>query len=268
VHVPNGAFKKAMAQAALDLPGATKAQIGRLVSITKPTVSLYGIPYLYMDIVRLAGINRVPDIRTRAAFPHWACEVTVGFISKLIRHTDVYNLFAAAGVLCGIGDGRTERGSRDNGQWIVVGKHDKEFKEWKAIVAGGGRAKQIAAMERAEPLDEDSAELLTFYRAEMIKREQMPEEEVEDFEDVEAEDDADGGAEAEAEDDDDVEVPLPPSITVATSKRGRGRPLASARNGNGRKAEAVDAPPVPSAPAIEATSKRRRNGRKHKGESK
>ena len=55
IHLPNGCFKKAIAQAAIDIPGATKAQIGRLVSVTDATVHLYGKPMLYMDVVRLAG---------------------------------------------------------------------------------------------------------------------------------------------------------------------------------------------------------------------
>lgn len=176
IHLPNGCFKKAIAQAALDIPGATKAQVGRLVSILDPTVHLYGTPYLYMDVVRLAGPSHAPDIRTRAAFPQWACKVTVGYIRKLIRERDVVNLFAAAGIITGIGDGRTERGSRDNGQWELVGKDNPE---WKAIVSQQARKAQEQAMAKAMPWDADSEELLSWYRAEIIRREQQPETEFE-----------------------------------------------------------------------------------------
>jgi len=172
IHLPNGCFKKAIAQAAIDIPGATKAQIGRLVSIADPTVHLYGTPKLYMDVVRLAGPSRAPDIRTRAAFPRWACKVTVGYIRKLVTERDVLNLFAAAGVITGIGDGRPERGARDNGQWELVSANDPR---WKAIVRQQGRAAQEAAMKAVDTLDADSEELLSWYKAEVIRREQEPE---------------------------------------------------------------------------------------------
>jgi len=187
IHLPNGCFKKAIAQAALDIPGATKAQIGRLVSITDVTIHLYGKPFLYMDVVRLAGPSRAPDIRTRAMFPEWACKVTVGYIKNLITEGDLINLFAAAGVITGIGDGRTEKGSRDNGQWELVGANHPT---WKAIVAKQARAVQEQAMRHPEAVDADSEELLAWYQTEVVRREQEPasmldeqENEIEDEED-------------------------------------------------------------------------------------
>jgi len=168
LHMPNGAFKKAMAQTAVDIPGATKAEIGRLVQVIDETVHVWGRPFLYMDIVRQAGINRTPDVRTRAMLPAWAAKITVQYIRSLIREQDVINLMDAAGIICGVGDGRTEKGTFNYGTWELVAANDKR---WHEIVKTQGRALQLDAMERPTPLNEDSAELLTWFHAEIHRRE-------------------------------------------------------------------------------------------------
>jgi hypothetical protein len=189
IHVPDGAFKKAIAQAALDIPGATKAQIGRLVSVLNPTVHLFGKPFLHMTPVRPPG--QAPDIRTRAIFPEWACEVDIGFIRRLISERDVLNLAAAAGVITGIGDGRPEKGSLDFGQFDCV---DADDKDWNRIIKTQGRKIQIDAMAHPQCYDAEAEELLAWFDAELIKRDRTP--------DV----------------DDDVEFVVPP-----VAKRGNGR---------------------------------------------
>jgi hypothetical protein len=168
VHIPNGAFKKAMAQAAIDIAGATKAEIGRLVQVIDPIVHVYGIPYLYMDTVRQAGISRTPDIRTRAMFKTWAVELTIRYVRSNIREQDIANLIANAGILVGVGDGRVEKGTFANGQWAVVRNDDKD---WLGIVANGGRAAQIAAMDQPQCCDLDTEEMLAWYETEIIRRE-------------------------------------------------------------------------------------------------
>ena len=146
IHIPNGAFKKAMAQAAIDTPGATKAETGRLVKVLDETVFLYGKPFLYMDVVRMAGFSKAPDIRTRAMFPKWACRLTVQYIRTRIREQDIANLMGNAGDITGIGDGRTEKGTFDYGSWELV---DADDKQWLEIVKTQGRKVQLAAMEKA-----------------------------------------------------------------------------------------------------------------------
>ena len=171
IHLPDNCFKKAMAAAAVDIPGATKAQIGRLVSITSPTVHLYGRPFLYMTMVRQAGISRTPDIRTRAIFPQAACEVEVQYIERLVNELDILNLFVASGTIIGVGDGRTEKGSSDFGQYTIVTPDDRElWKDWQEIMKQGRRV-QEAAMQKIEPYDDDSEELLAWYETEVRRRE-------------------------------------------------------------------------------------------------
>jgi hypothetical protein len=173
VHLPDNAIKKAMAQAAIDTPGATKAEIGRLVTITSPTVHLYGIPHLHMAMVRQADIKKTPDVRTRAYFPEWACKVQIRYILNLITQTDISRLLANAGIITGIGDGRQEKGSFSFGLWELVEPTDPR---WLKIVETGGRAAQLAAMEDPIFADDDSAELLGWYDGEIRQRRDTPPE--------------------------------------------------------------------------------------------
>ena len=93
--IRGAAFKGAMRSAALDLPGTKKAQIGRLVRVEEELVEVFGIPFLKMDVVRSADMNRTPDIRTRAAMKEWACQITVRFVRPLITAQAVANLLGA-----------------------------------------------------------------------------------------------------------------------------------------------------------------------------
>lgn len=173
LHMPAGAFKKAMAQAAVDTPGATKAETGRLVKIIDETVHIYGLPFLHMSVVRQAGIARTPDVRTRAILPQWAAKLTIQYIRTRIKEQDISNLLGNAGDICGIGDGRTEKGTFDYGSWTIVTA--AEVATWKAIVREQGRKAQIEAMKRAVPYDADTEELLSWYQTEVVRREKVRE---------------------------------------------------------------------------------------------
>jgi hypothetical protein len=168
LHLPSGAFKKALAQAALDMPGATKAEIGRLVKVLDETVHVYGKPYLHMGTVRQAGIARTPDIRTRAILKQWCCKITVQFIRTKIREQDIVNLADAAGDITGVGDGRTEKGTFDYGSWELVQANDPR---WHEVAKNGGRKVQQLALDKPEAADEETEELLSWYHTEIIRRE-------------------------------------------------------------------------------------------------
>lgn len=168
LHFPENAFKKAMAQAAIDLEGATKAEVGRLITILDTTVHVYGKPYLDMRPVKLAGMVKTPDMRTRAILPQWCCKITVQYMRNKIREQDIGNLLDAAGAIVGIGDGRTEKGTYNYGSWRVVSENDKE---WHAIVKQQARKVQEAAWNKPEAVDADTEELLAWYYAEIIRRE-------------------------------------------------------------------------------------------------
>ena len=160
-------FKKAIISAALDIPGATKSQMGRLISIIGDQIYIYGIPQLHMSIVRMADMNRTPDVRTRVILPRWAAYLTVEYTKPIIKDQAVINLLAAAGITKGIGDWRVQKGSGNYGQFSLVGTDNTEFSE---IVTTGGRAAQDAAL--ADPLtyNAETDELLSWFSVESKRR--------------------------------------------------------------------------------------------------
>jgi hypothetical protein len=167
VAIPSTAFKGSIRTAALDMPGAKKAQIGRLTYIAGEYVGVYGVPRLFMSITRSADMNKTPDVRTRAIVPQWACRVSITFVQPLIRAQAVANLLAAAGITVGVGDWRPEKGAGSYGQFRIADKDDAEY---QAIVKAAGRKQQVDALENPIPYDDESAELLSWFEDERSKR--------------------------------------------------------------------------------------------------
>lgn len=169
IGIPSTSFKKAMSMAALRVPGVKKTEIGQLTYVEGFRIAVFGIPTLFMDTVRSADMNRTPDIRTRALLPEWACQVSVTFMRPLITAQAVYNLLGNAGLMCGVGDYRPEKGVGNFGQFLLV---DRDDARWSAIVRQQGRKAQLAAIESPECYDSESSELLAWYEGEVASREQ------------------------------------------------------------------------------------------------
>ena len=161
------ALKSAMRTAALDLPGAKKAQVGRLVQVNWDRQPVFGIPKLHMAIVRNSDINHTPDVRTRACLKEWACKFEVSFTKTILREQSILNLIVAAGMQSGIGDWRQEKGSGSYGSFEIVAPDHPDFVR---IVKTGGRKAQQEAMDNPECYDEESAELMAWYEPEMKRR--------------------------------------------------------------------------------------------------
>lgn len=176
---PAVAFKRALASAALDLGGAKRAQIERLVWAIGDRVPVYGVPQLRMDVVRSADMNRTPDIRTRAILPTWCAELTLAYVEPALNATVVANLLAAAGLIRGIGDFRQEKGAGNYGQFTLT---DAKSPDFASIVKAGARAQQTSAIEKPECYDDESYELLSWWQGE-IKRRGHSAEGLEDMED-------------------------------------------------------------------------------------
>jgi hypothetical protein len=156
----SSAFRGAMRSAALDLPGVTKSEIGRLLWVEGDRVDIYGVPLLDMRIVRQAGMNRSPDVRTRCIMREWACAITVAFTKPQLKEQAVANLITAAGLYIGIGDYRNEKGAGNYGLFRVCDANDPDYVR---ICKSGGRKVQDAAMKTPEPFNEETAELLTWF---------------------------------------------------------------------------------------------------------
>jgi hypothetical protein len=159
VVMPGNAFGQALASAAIDIPGAVKAQITRLTEVTDINVNVYGLPRLYMAVVRQSDINRTPDIRTRAIFPEWAVQLSVRFVKDLLTERTVANLLAASGILIGIGDNRRQKGGL-YGKYELV---DADNKAFQVLIKNAGRKAQDEAIAQAIPFDADSEELFSWF---------------------------------------------------------------------------------------------------------
>lgn len=164
----NTQFKAALCTAALDVPGAKKAQIGRLTSIEGgEKLALYGVPQIMCSVVRSADINKTPDIRTRCIVPRWACTVEVTYTIPVLNATVISSLFATAGYTMGVGDWRPQKGSGTFGRWRIVEPTDKEYLE---IIKTGGAAAQQAALDDPDCYDDETEELLSWYDVEVRRR--------------------------------------------------------------------------------------------------
>lgn len=167
IGVPGPAFKGGICNAAIDVPGATKAQVGRLVHVNGYTIPVYGVPEIFSSVVRSADINKTPDVRTRAIMPQWACKLSISFIKPLVRDSVVIGLLAAAGYTQGVGDFRVQKGKGDFGQFKIVSPDDPEFVE---ILKTGGRKAQEKALEQPEAYDIETEELLSWFDTEVTRR--------------------------------------------------------------------------------------------------
>jgi len=166
-HLPGGMIVKAMASAALDMSGATKAKTLRLISVS-PQINLFGLPFLHMAMVRQDGPGKVPDVRTRACFPDWACVVTIEFPAHAFSGREIFNLLAAAGHVAGFGDWRQERGGQ-MGKFEVCDAKDPRI---VALMKSQGRAAQQQAYDSPVAFDDDTQELLDWYHDEIVARQQ------------------------------------------------------------------------------------------------
>jgi hypothetical protein len=163
----SSAIKGAMMTAALDLPGAKKAQIGRLVYVYGDYTPIFGVPKLFMSVTRSADMNKTPDIRTRAIVPEWVALITLSYVVPMLNATSIGNLISAAGITAGIGDWRPEKGKGTYGQFRVSNIDDPEFKR---IVKIGGRKAQEMALENPGLYNEDTERLFSWYNVEVVKR--------------------------------------------------------------------------------------------------
>lgn len=167
IGMPATALKSALMTAALDVPGVVKAKVGRLVFIEGHLLPVWGVPKLFMAVVRSADQNRTPDVRTRAILPQWMSVLRASFIPPLINETVLVNLLATAGITVGIGDWRPEKGKGAFGQFKVLSIDDLEV---TTLMACAGRDAQIEALHHPEPFDHESATLLSWFKEEIARR--------------------------------------------------------------------------------------------------
>jgi hypothetical protein len=173
MYMPGEAFHSAMASAAIDLAGAKKAQVGRLTSIPDRKIAIYGIPKLWMTVVRSSDMARTPDIRSLPILPEWCCTCSVRFVDSLIKGASIANLLSAAGEIVGVGDGRVQRGKLSMGGFRLGSDDDADFvrirnsqKDWVAA--------QDAALLTPDYYDLETEQLYLWFEAEKLRRQAAP----------------------------------------------------------------------------------------------
>jgi len=155
---PASAFKQACATAALDLNGATKSAIGRLMWVQHEDVPIFGIPKLLISRVRLGDFRGTAEIRTRAIVGNWFTTIVVHYVEPQLNVQQIYNLFSAAGMVCGVGDWRQGKGNGAHGQFIPM-----DGKDFPKLTIGMGREEQDQALENPIGYDEGSQNLLDWF---------------------------------------------------------------------------------------------------------
>lgn len=158
---PAPAIKGAMATAALETGGVTKTSVNRLIYLPDERIKIWGIPQLKCDVVRSADMNKTPDIRTRAYLPEWASEFRIRFVQPTLNPVSVTSLLVNAGIVCGIGDFRIEKGKGSYGGFRIVSEENEAgMAEFNRIVSEQGRDAQEYALQHPDYADEDTNELM------------------------------------------------------------------------------------------------------------
>jgi|TARA_A100001515_G_scaffold144975_1_gene151094 hypothetical protein len=168
---PAAGVKGAMATAALETGGITKTSVQRLIFLPESHIQIWGKPFLKMDIVRSADMNKTPDVRTRAYLPQWCAEVTVKYVVPTLSAHSIVSLLSNAGTIVGIGDFRQEKGRGSYGTFAVSGAEDMgDYQEIWDEITKEDREVQKLAMEQPICADEQTAELMQYLQEERLRR--------------------------------------------------------------------------------------------------
>lgn len=101
--LPGAAFKNAMVAACRLTDGLPMTKAALAFHIVAELVKIKGKPQMREDIVRLE--SGVADLRYRAEFLQWSCEIPIVFNENAISLEQVVNLLELAGFV-GVGDWR------------------------------------------------------------------------------------------------------------------------------------------------------------------
>ena len=168
---PAAGVKGAMATAALETGGITKTSVQRLIFLPESHIQIWGKPFLKMDIVRSADMNKTPDVRTRAYLPQWCAEVTVKYVVPTLSAHSIVSLLSNAGTIVGIGDFRQEKGRGSYGTFAVSGAEDMgDYQEIWDEITKEDREVQKLAMQQPICADEQTAELMQYLQEERLRR--------------------------------------------------------------------------------------------------
>lgn len=104
---PAVAFKSAAVDACSHVEGITKVEARGAFHIVGDMVPIKGEPRKREDMVRI-GMGTA-DIRFRAEFPKWECELLIRYNSSVLSDAQIVNLFNTGGFAIGVGEWRPQR---------------------------------------------------------------------------------------------------------------------------------------------------------------
>lgn len=167
IMMKTGAFKSSACDSAVDSIELKAAQVRRLVSATPFYTHIWGVPEMWITDVRQGGINRTPDMRTRAIIKEWCAIINFSYIKPHMNEQKLINLISNGGLTRGVGDGRVEKGALDFGQYQIISHNDPKFKRIQKL---GGYAQQVKAMKAPGFFDEETQQLYHWFVDELKKR--------------------------------------------------------------------------------------------------
>jgi hypothetical protein len=144
--------------------------VQRLIFLPEQKIQIWGKPYLKMDVVRSADMNRTPDIRTRCYLPRWCAEVDIAYTMPTLSAHAIVSLLSNAGAIVGLGDFRQEKGRGSYGTFAVAGD---DLGDWQGLwdeLMLEARDVQQDAMDNPEYADEETIELMEILEEERARR--------------------------------------------------------------------------------------------------
>ena len=111
------AFKSSAVTACTSIGNVTKVAARQSFHISGEMTPIYGDHRSRDDMVRV-GMGTA-DIRYRAEFPEWWCQIDVDYNRAMLSEEMLTNLFATAGFAVGVGEWRPERDGQ-NGRFHVA----------------------------------------------------------------------------------------------------------------------------------------------------
>jgi hypothetical protein len=163
-------FKAALVSAAKRSGGATGAELKQLCWVEGDYTDVYGVPQIHIGPEWLGGMTHAPEARIRAIVSRWCCTIRVRYFEPQLNETGLSTLLANAGLMCGVGDRRQEKGRDNKGQFELVKSDDPRVKALKHETM----KMQDTALRAPTCFDEETQRLLEYYSHEVTRRQMQP----------------------------------------------------------------------------------------------
>jgi len=169
---PATAITDAMKECVKYIPGVDGTDVDRCIKVGAPQmkIPIWGVPKMGIHMVRMSGVSRAPDMRTRAFIEEWASTFEIWFFTRRFNLRSVTSLLEHAGRLIGLGDWRLGKGGPYGGYTAVLVDDEDQAAKVQELKRTGDRDAQLYARDNPDFLDADSRELFTWFEREIDSR--------------------------------------------------------------------------------------------------